>query len=73
MPYERVPTQAEMYLSYLLATREERIQGTLLPKLKCQTRFETGRIKRRESQKHPYADYERRILNSLRIRLVEID
>lgn len=73
MTHERAPSQAEMYLSYLVTTRRERKQGILLSKRECQNRFDAGRAKLCESRTHPFVDYERRILNSLRIRLVEIE
>lgn len=72
MVRERVPIQIEIYWSYLVTTRSERIEGILLKKNECRKRFVAGRKRFQESNVDTYDKYERLVLDSLRFRLVNV-
>lgn len=70
MVYERVPTQAEIYRSYLVATVKERKDGIFLSKIERRKRFRGGRKKHRRMDESDFRLYYQRILEALRIKLI---
>lgn len=68
MPYERIPNQAEIYMSFMIATDDERARGILLSKETRQTRFNGCEIPIIPIDETSFTAYERKVLDAVRIR-----